>query len=80
VVVTAPFGQPEHTTMAWSMEFDVEGLVDLAASRSYVITETPERRDVILADVRRLAERVAGAEGRVSMPYLTHVYRYRVGA
>jgi SAM-dependent methyltransferase len=78
VVVTAPFGEPEHTTMAWSTRFDVEGLVDLAASRSYVITETPRRRDEILAGVRGLAERVAGAEGRVSMPYLTHVYRYRV--
>jgi hypothetical protein len=78
VVVTAPFGEPELTTMTWSTRFDVEGLVDLAASRSYVITETPQRRDEILAGVRRLAERVADAGGRISMPYRTHVYRYRM--
>jgi hypothetical protein len=43
-----------------------------------VITETPQRRDEILAGVRRLAERVADAGGRISMPYRTHVYRYRM--
>lgn len=75
VVVTEPFGVLEHVTFDWAHEFDVDGLVDLAASRSYVITETPERRAEILDGVRALAERVADANGRVSMPYRTHVYR-----
>ncbi|MEO8262264.1 MAG: class I SAM-dependent methyltransferase [Pseudolysinimonas sp.] len=78
VVVTAPFGEPEHTTFDWSTNFEVDGLVDLAASRSYVISETPERRAEILDGVRALAERVADADGRVTMPYRTHVYRYPV--
>jgi SAM-dependent methyltransferase len=75
VVVTEPFGELEHVTFDWVNEFDVEGLVDLAASRSYVITETPRRRTEILDGVRALAERVANAEGIVAMPYRTHVYR-----
>lgn len=76
VVVTAPFGEPEHVTFDWTLDFDADGLVDLAASRSYVITETPERRARILDGVRTLAERVADSSGRVAMPYRTHVYRY----
>ncbi len=78
VVVAEPFGPPEHATFDWSATFDVDGLVDLAASRSYVITATPERRAEILDGVRALGERVADADGRVTMPYRTHVYRYRV--
>jgi len=77
VVVTAPFGEPDHVTFDWTLDFDADGLVDLAASRSYVITETPERRAQILDGVRALAGRVADSAGRVSMPYRTHVYRYR---
>lgn len=78
VVVTAPFGEPERLSLDWSATFDVAGLVDLAASRSYVITETPVRRAEILDGVRALGERVADASGRVTMPYRTQVYRYRV--
>jgi hypothetical protein len=63
----------------WSTTFDADGLVDLAASRSYVITEEAGRRAEILDAVRALAERVADADGRVTMPYRTHVYRYRIG-
>lgn len=78
VVVAPPFGPAEHTTMTWSTAFDVDGLLDLAASRSYVITATPERRIEIMDGVRALAEREADADGRVVMPYRTHVFRYSV--
>lgn len=78
VVVTEPFGEPDHVTFEWSTTIGVDGLVDLAASRSYVITETPDRRAAILDGVRALAERVAGADGRVTMPYRTEVWRYRL--
>ncbi len=78
VVVTEPFGEPERFTTEWATVFDVDGLVDLAASRSYVITQTTERRTQILEDVRGLAERVADSDGRVTMPYRTEVYRYSV--
>ena len=78
VVVTEPFGAAEAATFDWTTTFDADGLVDLAASRSYVITETPERRAEILTGVRDLADRVAGPDGRVTMPYRTEVFRYRL--
>jgi SAM-dependent methyltransferase len=78
VEVGDPFGDAEHATFDWATTFDADGLVDLAASRSYVITETPERRAEILTGVRDLADRVAGADGRVTMPYRTEVFRYRL--
>jgi SAM-dependent methyltransferase len=78
VVVTEPFGEPERATFTWANEFDVQGLVDLAASRSYVITAEPERRERILEGVRALGERVADEHGRIAMPYRTEVYRFRL--
>jgi SAM-dependent methyltransferase len=74
-VVAEPFGPLEHETFRWTASFTVESLVELAASRSYIITATPERRDEVLAGVRALGERVADEAGRIAMPYLTHAYR-----
>ena len=69
--------KPAEVEKKWHL-IDADGLVDLAASRSYVITETPERRAEILAAVRALAVRIADEHGEVTMPYRTLVYRYRV--
>jgi hypothetical protein len=74
-VVGEPFGVPEHESFRWTASFTVDSLVDLAASRSYIITATPERRDEVLAGVRALGSRVAGADGSIAMPYVTHAYR-----
>jgi len=74
-VVGEPFGALEYETFRWTASFTVDSLVELAASRSYIITATPERRDEVLAGVRSLGTRAADAEGRVSMPYVTHAYR-----
>ena len=74
-VVGEPFGPLEHATFRWTGAFTPDSLVELAASRSYIITATDERRDEVLTGVRSLGERVADAEGRISMPYVTHVYR-----
>ncbi len=75
-VVGEPFGALEHETFPWTASFTVDSLVELAASRSYIITATPERRDEVLAGVRALGSRVADG-GRIAMPYLTHAYRVR---
>ncbi len=74
-VVGEPFGPLEHETFRWTATFTVDSLVELAASRSYIITASPERRDEVLAGVRSLGERVGDAEGRITMPYVTHAYR-----
>jgi putative AlgH/UPF0301 family transcriptional regulator len=74
-VVDEPFGALEHETFGWTASFTPDSLVELAASRSYIIMATSHRRAEILAAVRSLGERVADAAGTVSMPYLTHAYR-----
>ncbi|MEO5921054.1 MAG: class I SAM-dependent methyltransferase [Pseudolysinimonas sp.] len=74
-VVGEPFGPLEVQTFPWVASFTVDSLVELAASRSYIITATPERRNEVLAAVRSLGERVRDAGGRIALPYVTHAYR-----
>ncbi len=76
-VVAEPFGPLEHETFRWMASFTVESLVELAASRSYIITATSERRAEVLTSVRALGSRVADAAGLIAMPYVTHAYRAR---
>jgi SAM-dependent methyltransferase len=73
-VVEEPFGPLELELFPWTATFTVESLVELAASRSYLIAATAERRDEVLAGVRALGERVA-VDGTIAMPYVTHAYR-----
>jgi SAM-dependent methyltransferase len=53
-------------------EMDVEGLIGLAASRSYALTLPDDERLVLLAQVEALGAREArGTEGRLALPYVT---------
>lgn len=74
VRLAGPFGPLVEEVVRWSMEFDAESLVALAASRSYVITAEPADRERLLAGVADLAGQVAGADGTITMPYCTHVF------
>lgn len=74
VRLAGPFGPLAEEVVGWSMTFDAESLVALAASRSYVITAEGVDRERILAGVRNLAGRVAAADGTITMPYRTHVF------
>jgi SAM-dependent methyltransferase len=76
--VGPPFGAPETAEFTWSSTFSVDRLVELAASRSYVITASEARRAEIFGGVRALGERVVGAHELLEMPYRTYVYRYGV--
>lgn len=73
--VAAPFVDLEHRTWEWAAPLSIDALVDLAASRSFVIALDQEVRDAVLARVRALGERVADAEGGVLLPYRTHGFR-----
>lgn len=75
----APFTRVTHRQARWSLPLTVDALVDLAASRSYVITAAPDQRAEILADVRRIGE-AASADGSLAMPYVTHAFRAPVSA
>jgi SAM-dependent methyltransferase len=67
------FRRPERFTARWVSHLSRDALVDLVASRSYVITRPPAARAAVLADVRRLLgthPALAGAND-IALPYLT---------
>ncbi|RZS82943.1 methyltransferase family protein [Motilibacter rhizosphaerae] len=71
--VGAPFGPVERFEVPWQHELAPGDLVELAASRSYVIAAAPSDRERVLAAVAELARtapELAGRE-RVALPYVT---------
>ena len=76
--VGPPFGAVARHDVAWSQPVTAEGLLDLVASRSYVIVLPPDER-------AQGARRGAGhrgatssgfaAGGQVPMPYITRCSR-----
>lgn len=72
-----PFGLAERfETGRWTQTLAPEGLVELAASRSYVITLDSARRAALLAEVQGLLERpeLAG-QVEIELPYITECVR-----
>lgn len=74
-VIAPPFTAVEHATWEWTATLTVDGLVDLAASRSYVIALDDEQRGDVLEAVHALGERVSDAAGGIHLPYRTHGFR-----
>ncbi|WP_055589019.1 class I SAM-dependent methyltransferase [Streptacidiphilus griseoplanus] len=76
---SGPFGALETCAVEWRHELGIGELVDLVASRSYVITMPEAQRTHLLAQVRQLALRHPGlsAGDRLHMPYVTRCYRAR---
>jgi len=77
--VTAPFGELEQRTWRWTRTLTRAAFLDMAASRSYVITAPAGDRATILEAVGRLFDErrltdAAGAEV-VDLPYVTRAYR-----
>ena len=73
--VAEPFGPLESRTFDWRRRLAVGELVDMASSRSYLITATAGHRERVLRQVRALAEREAAGDGQVTLPYVTYAYR-----
>ncbi|MGY0062237.1 class I SAM-dependent methyltransferase [Streptomyces sp. LZ34] len=69
--VSAPFGPVERQDFRWSHPMTAGGVMDMVASRSYVITLEPAAREELLVRVRALLE----AERPMEMPYVTECYR-----
>ena len=60
---------------------DPAAVIDLVASRSYVITMTPPEREAVLGRVRRLLDThpdLAGA-AQIPLPYVTRCSRAQLG-
>jgi SAM-dependent methyltransferase len=75
--VGPPFGPLERHDVAWTDDTTPDGLLDLVASRSYVIVLPPEERAAVLARVRYLLTTHPSLAGRrhFSVPYVTRCFR-----
>ncbi len=76
--VSAEFEKVTRHDVDHSQTLDEQRLVDLAASRSYVIALSPADRDRFLAGVRRFAQTDPELAGReiFEQPYVTRTYRF----
>lgn len=80
-LVGSPFAPVERLDVEWTAQLTPEAVVDLVASRSYVITLAEPRRRDLLARVRTLLETRPDLAGRdeIALPYLTRCSRTRLG-
>jgi SAM-dependent methyltransferase len=72
--VEGPFGPAETHVFDYELALDVDGVVALASSWSYLALA--DDRDERLAAVRRVAESAA-VDGIVRVPHRTHSFRFR---
>lgn len=72
-----PFGPTERLALPWSRPIDEQGLIDLLASRSYLIVAPEEERRQLFAAVHDLVATHPELAGRESfeMPYITRCFR-----
>jgi SAM-dependent methyltransferase len=77
--VGPPFGTIERLDVPWLQRLHPATLLDLARSRSYVITLAPEEREALLARVEALLDTHPALAGRgeVELPYVTECSRTR---
>jgi len=76
-VVGPPFGPAERFDVEWSRPAAPDEIIDLVASRSYIITMPPGQRAAVLARVRQLLGTRPGLAGtdRIPLPYVTRCTR-----
>ncbi|WP_285116152.1 class I SAM-dependent methyltransferase [Leifsonia sp. fls2-241-R2A-40a] len=72
-----PFGPLERHETRWVQALTVDGLLDLARSRSYFITKDPDAQAAVIQSLRRLAREHPDLAGRdtFELPYVTRSYR-----
>lgn len=76
----APFGDPEQLEIRWRHTTTHAGILDMVASRSYVIALPEPERAALLEDVRQLLSThpdLANPE-EIAMPYITRCTRVRL--
>lgn len=77
-----PFGPVERHDVTWVHHLSPDSLIDMVASRSYVITLPASEREEVLGEVRRLMRThpaLAGAD-EIALPYVTRCSRTRLAA
>lgn len=78
--IGAPFGPPERMEVRWRQPMTRQEVIDLVASRSYVITMPDEERAQVLAEVSELldGDPAPGGSDEIEMPYVTRCTRVRL--
>ena len=76
-VIGSPFGPVQHRTVDWTHRLTRDELLDMVASRSYVITMPAAARAGVLAAVARLADTHPDLACRpeLVLPYRTECFR-----
>lgn len=76
----APFGDPERLEIRWRHTTTHDGILDMVASRSYVIALPEPERVALHEDVRQLLSTHPDLANReeISMPYITRCTRVRL--
>ena len=76
-IIGPPFGPVQHRTVEWTHRLTRDQLLDMVASRSYIITMPAAERAEVLAAVRRLADSHPDLAGRaeLDLPYRTECFR-----
>lgn len=71
------FGPWERATFSWQHILDRDELINMVASRSYVITMPTPDREALLARVRSLSDTHPELRDRreFALPYVTHCFR-----
>jgi SAM-dependent methyltransferase len=79
-VIGRPFGQIEYFVTEWSYPMTPEGLIELFASRSYVIIAQDDERARILGGIQQLLDHHPALAGRdeFELPYITYASRARI--
>jgi SAM-dependent methyltransferase len=80
IEIGPPFGPTESFVTDWQRQMDVDLLVEMAASRSYIITATPRRRKEILDGIRALVETDPHLGTEFEFPYRTYGFKAKLPA
>lgn len=77
ITIGAPFGTTERFEVAWSTTTNLDDLLTLVASRSYIITADETRRAEVFDGVRELVATDPAIAGRdeFELPYRTFCFR-----
>ena len=78
--IGAPFGPPERMEVRWRQPMTRQAVIDLVASRSYVITMCDDERARLLAEVSELldGDPVPNGNDEIQLPYVTRCTRVRL--
>ncbi|MBN9623693.1 MAG: methyltransferase domain-containing protein [Actinobacteria bacterium] len=78
IEIGAPFGPTETFVTDWERPMNVDLLVEMASSRSYIITATSRRRKEILDGIRVLVESDPHLGTEFDFPYRTYCFKATV--